>query len=404
MSINHISLGDLINISKGRKHELSIDNNNARRFIQIDDLRNDENIKYTRDQNATEVIKDDLIIAWDGANAGTIGYGLEGVIGSTLARLRIRKDNVSTPYLARFLKCNFINIRKNCTGATIPHISKNYLLKLKVPLPSLEIQKKIAAILEKADNLHKQCHQAEQELNALAQSVFLEMFGDPGFNSKKWSFVNFGDVIELLTDYHANGSYEDLKNNVSLFDRANYALMVRTTDLEKNDFVNDVKYISESAYNFLSKSKVYGGEIIINKIGSAGKVYLMPFLERPVSLGMNQFLIRINQELAESIYIYAFLDSRYGRKIIQDKVNGAVTKTITKNAVRNLKIPLPPIEMQIQFKSIYKKINMYIELTRQYLVEADALHDSLIQKAFKGDLCLNCTEMQPGIEVLVDDV
>ena len=104
------------------------------------------------------------------------------------------------------------------------------------------------------------------------------------------------DVISVLTDYHANGSYELLKNNVTLLSEKEYAYYVRTVDLERNDFEDDVLYVDEHAYNYLSKSKVFGNEVIINKIGNAGKVYIVPPLDKKMTLGMNQFMIRSNKK------------------------------------------------------------------------------------------------------------
>jgi len=104
-------------------------------------------------------------------------------------------------------------------------------------------------------------------------------------------------IISILTDNHANGSYQILNEHVNLLDKEDYALMVRTIDFETNDFENNSKFLSKSSYNFLSKTKMFGGEIVINKIGNAGKVYFLPNLDRPVSLGMNQFMIRTNSEI-----------------------------------------------------------------------------------------------------------
>ncbi len=77
---------------------------------------------------------------------------------------------------------------------------------------------------------------------------------------------------------------------------------------------------------------MFGNELIVNKIGSAGKVYLMPVLNRPVSLAMNQFMIRFNEEIASSVFMYYLLTSKGGTQAIQKKVKGAVTKTIRKDA------------------------------------------------------------------------
>jgi type I restriction enzyme, S subunit len=153
-------------------------------------------------------------------------------------------------------------------------------------------------------------------------------------------FVKFGSVMEILTDYHANGSYEVLSKNVSILDEPNFAYMVRSTDLEKLDFESDVKYVTESAYNYLAKTKLFGGELLINKIGSPGRVYLMPNLKRPVSVGMNLFMVRLNKNCGfNEHFLWAFFNSSLGQKIIMRKVNGTVPLTIDKEAVRSLYLP-----------------------------------------------------------------
>src|SRR5436190_1475210 len=76
-----------------------------------------------------------------------------------------------------------------------------------------------------------------------------------------WKKISLGDCIKLLTDYHANGSYEKLKENVELLEEENYAVMIRTTNFEKKDYSNNLNFISEHAYNYLKKSKVFADDI-----------------------------------------------------------------------------------------------------------------------------------------------
>lgn len=194
-------------------------------------------------------------------------------------------------------------------------------------------------------------------------------------NSKKSE--NLGDCIELLTDYHANGSYEILNNNVKLLDYKEYAYMVRTVDLEHEDFENDVIYVDKHAYDFLKKTKIYGHEIIINKIGSAGKVYLMPELNIPVTLGMNQFMLRANKKTNEE-YIYSFLNCKYGKLLIERKISGAVPPSIDKESVRNIRIPkfenLEKIVKKIVIDSYKLKEfskNLYKEANIKFLDNVD---------------------------------
>jgi type I restriction enzyme S subunit len=95
-----------------------------------------------------------------------------------------------------------------------------------------------------------------------------------------------------------------------------------------------LKYITKDAYEFLSKSKVFPGDLIMNKIANAGSIYLMPNLNRPVSLAMNLFLIRIKDDLANPVFVYIYL--KLNEAYVKQFANGSVTKTITKDAVRNL--------------------------------------------------------------------
>ncbi len=82
-------LGDIITIAKGKKPVFAESpNENSIRVLQIDDLRNDNNLKFTNEKKGVLAQEDDVLIAWDGANAGTIGYGKSGFIGSTIALLK----------------------------------------------------------------------------------------------------------------------------------------------------------------------------------------------------------------------------------------------------------------------------------------------------------------------------
>ena len=159
------------------------------------------------------------------------------------------------------------------------------------------------------------------------------------------------NLISVLTDYHANGSYEILRNNVQLLDYPDYALMIRTVDFERDDFEHDVKYISEHAYNFLKKTQIFGKEIIINKIGNAGRVYIVPPLKRKVSLGMNQFMVRPNENMIDG-YLYVYLYCKYGSRLLQQKISGAVPLSIDKESVRSVSVPTLDHGFQVKIDNI----------------------------------------------------
>ena len=199
-------------------------------------------------------------------------------------------------------------------------------------------------------------------------------------NHNKWQTVKLGEVLTVLTDYHANGSYKKLKANVELLDTPDYAVMIRTTNFEKRDFEQDLKYIKESAYEFLKKSVVKPDDILMNKIANAGSVYYMPNLHRPVSLAMNLFLLRTLENKTNQQFIYYYLKSN--ESYIKQYAIGTAAKTITKESVRNLKISLPPLPVQNKIASILSAYDDLIENNTRRIKILESMAQTLYQEWF----------------------
>jgi len=108
----------------------------------------------------------------------------------------------------------------------------------------------------------------------------------------------------------------------------------------------------------------------------------MPNLNRPVSLGMNAFLLRFKKN-TNNIFVYYLLTSDYGKYVIKSKIKGAVTKTIRKDAVRSLKIPLPSLELQNKFASIVEQVEKTKQKMRDSLNEMDNHFNALMQRYFE---------------------
>ena len=198
--MEYVKLKDVFSIKKGKKVEHVEKSENTIRYIQIDDLRNNDNIKYCeKNERYVYAQERDIIIAWDGANAGTIGYGLNGAIGSTLALLTKNDDRFCTEYCGLFLKSKFKYLRDKCTGATIPHISKSSLEELEIPLISKEEQLKIINIINLSKNLLDKKKDQINLLDELVKSRFIEIFGDPITNPKGWEKRKLADKCSIIT-------------------------------------------------------------------------------------------------------------------------------------------------------------------------------------------------------------
>lgn len=328
-------------------------------------------------------------------------------------------------------------------GAAQGGISSKFIEKVNIPLPPLETQhaivSKIEELFSELDKGIAELKTAQQQLKTYRQSVLKSAFEGKLTNEwrkngndkrtaneliniiqtekeneasrigKKlkptnsltseeisqlsdlplgWKWVSLGEIISDLTDYHANGSYAKIKENVELLDKPNYAIMIRATNFEKNNFTKDLKYITEDAYNYMSRSKLFGGEILIGKIGNAGKVYYMPKLNRPSSLAMNLFALKFNVDINK--YIHYHLLSSFSKQEISKYVKGVGNPTIDKNSIRSLSIALPSFQEQHQIvQEIESRLSVADKMEQsiqESLQKAEALRQSILKKAFSGEL------------------
>ena len=193
-------------------------------------------------------------------------------------------------------------------------------------------------------------------------------------NKEYFQDIILKDYIDIITDYHSNGAYQKLKENVTLKYEEDYAIMVRTLNFEANNFDSNLIYINEEEYNFLSKSKVYEDDILMNKIANAGSVYIMPKNNKPTSLAMNLFLIRFN-DLLNQRYMYYLMKTN--ESYIKNFANGTSTLTITKESVKNLKFQVPSLLIQEKIASILSNLDKKIELNNQINQKLEAMSKTL---------------------------
>ena len=383
MSLPLFRLEELVNITKGKKQNLS-DAKTPTRYIQIDDLRNDDLIKYTADDVGTFVGEGDVIIAWDGANAGTVSYGLNGLIGSTLARLTIINIEVNAEYLARFLQSKFKEIRGNCTGATIPHVSKPHLLSLEIPLPPLDEQKRIAAILDKADSLRRKRKEAIDLADEFLGAVFLDMFGDSA--GQGWELVTVEDLAAPVRGSMRTGPFGSDLKHAEFVEKGISVLGIDNAVKNKFDWGKD-RFISHEKYEQLKRYTVKPGDVIITIMGTCGRCAVVPE-DIPIAINTKHLCcITLDQSKCLPSFMHAyFLKHPVARKYLSQTAKGAVMDGLNMGIIKSLPIPLVPMDLQKKYESICKQLS---KLDKNNLEAESYLNDcfsSLSQKAFKGEL------------------
>ena len=177
-----------------------------------------------------------------------------------------------------------------------------------------------------------------------------------------WGISSIKEETEVVTDYVANGSFASLAENVKYKSKKDYAVLIRLVDYN-NQFKGEFVYIDKNAYEFLSKSKLYGGEIIISNVGAnVGTVFKCPHLEYKMSLAPNSIMVKFK---GNNDFYYYWLKSHYGQHMLQSIVTGSAQPKFNKTNFRDLNIPVPPYKEQERIASILKSLDDKIENNRR---------------------------------------
>lgn len=310
----------------------------------------------------------------------------------TLFYTIVNTDIVLPKYL--YYVMSLIDLNNYNEGTTIPSLRTETLNRIEFDIPSLVEQESIVSCLNPIDEKIALNNAINNNLEQQAVLLFKKWFIEFDNSSKNMLETRFGLIPEsfkllkngelplVVTDYVANGSFASLKANVTLYQEPNYAYFIRNTDLKSGTFE---VFVDEHSYNFLSKSTLYGGEIIISNVGDVGSVFLCPKLDKPMTLGNNIIMLRPEQENLR-YYLYIWFKWLYGQSLIQGIKGGSAQPKFNKTDFKNLPIFLPPDDLLEQFHQIVKPM---FELIDENNAENKALtitRDTLLPRLMIGEL------------------
>ena len=179
---------------------------------------------------------------------------------------------------------------------------------------------------------------------------------------QEWEVQKVSEYTHIVTDYVANGSFASLKKNVQYYEEPNYAVLLRLTDYN-NNFNGNFVFIDKNGYEFLDKTKLYGGEIIISNVGAnVGTVFKAPVLDYKMNLGPNSIMLKTKGY--DNFYYYWFR-SRNGQESIKSILSGSAQPKFNKTSFRNLYLPIPPIEEQKAIAKILSDLDDKIEVNNK---------------------------------------
>ncbi len=199
----------------------------------------------------------------------------------------------------------------------------------------------------------------------------------------RWEYVKMGDV-SFVTDFSANGSFADLRENVEYLSVPDYAILIRLVDFTRN-WDGDFVYITKNSYNFLRKCQLSVGDVIIANIGAnAGTIFKLPNLRQPCALGPNSLVIKTDDfPNTSKEFLYYYFSSPSGKAQVQSIITGSAQPKFTKTDFRNLNIPLPPLPEQRRIAGILGALDDKIELNRRMNHTLESIAQAVFINTFK---------------------
>lgn len=314
-----------------------------------------------------------IAVVKDGAGVGRIMKlpGKTSVIGTM--QYIIPNKNIDIGYLAYAME--HMNLAKYYTGATIPHIYFKDYQKEELPLPSLDEQRKIAAVLDKVSGLIAKRRQQMEKLDTLVKSRFVEMFGDPVENTKCWDIYQLCNICKKLTD-GTHFSPESFPDGDYLY------ITAKNIKLGGFDFSN-ITYVNAKVHD-----KIYArcnpeyGDVLYIKDGVTTGIAIVNTLYQPFTMLSSVALLKQNRELIEGAYLCSALNNEHMYNSIRGNMGGAAITRLTISKLNKIKIPVPPLELQNQFSVFVEQIDKSKLTIQKSLEKLETLKKALMQEYF----------------------
>lgn len=301
-------------------------------------------------------------------------------IQKAIHRVRVGK-HLDSRFLVHRLMYDYFrgSLSDYYTGATIKHLTGQDLARYEFPLPPLDEQRRIAAILDAADSLRAKRRAALAKLDQLAQSIFIDMFGDPTLNPRAWPLRTCAELCNRIT--------VGIVVKPASYYRPTGIPALRSQNIKPNKIVTEnLVYFSEiDNRTRLAKTRLRHGDVILVRTGQPGTAAVVP-----VELdGINAIDILIatpNQSQVRPLYICSFFNSDSGKRLVLGAQRGQIQQHLNVGSLNDTRIPVPPIELQDQFVEAVGVLDGLRKLKAASAATFDNFFASVQNRAFRGGL------------------
>ena len=341
----------------------------------------------TRGVASSRLVPGDIVFARTGATTGKSFLIREcpedSVFASYLIRLRLT-DEADPAFVSHFFQSPgyWRQITTISEGVAQPGVNASKLKNLRIPLPSLEEQRRIAAVLDAADTLRTKRRQALAKLDTLTQAIFIDMFGDPVVNERGWERILAGEATTKI------GSGATPRGGKAAYKESGISL-IRSMNVHDGRFVwEGLAFIDDRQAAALSGVTVEPEDVLLNITGaSVARVCLAPSAVLPARVNQHVAIVRPDTEVLHPKFLAALLLSPSMKALLlRVGGTGATREAITKGDIEVLDLVRPSLDLQLRFVEAVEGLVEIHHHGSDQSGQLDQLFGALQQRAFQGEL------------------
>jgi type I restriction enzyme, S subunit len=338
-----------------------------------------------RETNVKLVPAGALLLAMYGATVGRLGIlGVEATTNQAVCHIVPDPKAAEVRFLFHALSNQVASLVARGVGGAQPNISQGIVKDLKLALPPLAEQRRIAEVLDLAEALRAKRRAALAQLDSLTRSLFLDLFADPASNG--WAMTNIGSVAKLVPGSIRTGPFGSQLLHGEFTDSGIAVLGI--DNAVANEFrLGERRFISEAKYRQLKRYTVHPGDVLITIMGTCGRCAVVPD-DIPAAINTKHLCcITLDAAKCTPVFLHAyFLRHPIARQYLTQTAKGAIMSGLNMGIIKEMPVPLPPLSLQREFARRVTAVDKLKTAQRASLAELDALFATLQHRAFRGEL------------------
>lgn len=294
------------------------------------------------------------------------------------------RDRVHAKFLYHWLRRSRLYLESLGNGATFKEVSRATVARIEIPLPPLPEQRRTAELLDKADALLAKRRAALAQFDTLSQAIFLNMFGNPA--AHRWRTATVSHVASAADGAVRTGPFGSQLLH-SEFTDDGIAVLGIDNAVENEFRWGQRRFISEAKYRQLSRYTVHPGDVLITIMGTCGRCAIVPD-DIPTAVSTKHLCcITLDRTKCLPSFLHAyFLGHPIARQYLAQKAKGAIMEGLNMGTIREMPIPLAPIELQAAFDRRLKQVSLIKTMQRRSETNLEELLATLQHRAFQGEM------------------